>query len=51
MGDLRSQWEVTCCHQSSRAQGALPELSTGDHGSSGAEDGAGGWVGRWEGCL
>lgn len=24
--DLCSQWEVTCCHQSSPAQAALPEI-------------------------
>lgn len=52
MGDLGSQWEVTCCHQSFPAQAVLPGLRvTGDHGSSGAEEGAGGWVGHCEGWL
>lgn len=52
MGDLGSQREVTFCRQSFPAQAALPGVRvTGDHGSSGAEEGARGWVGHCEGCL
>lgn len=52
MGDLGSQREVTFCRQSFPAQAALPGVRvTGDHGSSGAEEGARGWVGHCEGYL